>query len=187
MAKRNFRAVLRAVHRDVGYACVGLTVVYAISGLAVNHVDSWNPSYAIEREQVALGALDVPSPVDEGVVRDILRRLALPERWDTTFQRDPRSLRVIQPGVTLDVDLPTGRGTLERATARPVLHAANALHLNHPKRAWTWVADLFAISLAFLALSGMLILKGRQGLFGRGLWFTVGGILVPLAFWWLYS
>ena len=40
-----WRAVLRAVHRDVGYAAVGLTFVYAISGLAVNHVAQWDSNF----------------------------------------------------------------------------------------------------------------------------------------------
>ena len=39
-AKRHFqvRPWLRAVHRDAGYFGVGLTLVYALSGLAVNHI-----------------------------------------------------------------------------------------------------------------------------------------------------
>jgi len=32
------RTWLRAIHRDVGYSAVGLTIVYAASGIAVNHV-----------------------------------------------------------------------------------------------------------------------------------------------------
>ena len=27
------------IHRDVGYLVVGLTLIYAISGIAVNHID----------------------------------------------------------------------------------------------------------------------------------------------------
>ena len=36
------------LHRDIGYLAVGLTVVYAISGVAVNHRADWNPSYTFE-------------------------------------------------------------------------------------------------------------------------------------------
>ena len=43
--KLNFRPWLRAFHRDIGYFAVGLTVVYATSGLAVNHLKDWDPNF----------------------------------------------------------------------------------------------------------------------------------------------
>ncbi len=186
MAKKNWRGMLRAIHRDVGYACVGLTVVYAVSGIAVNHVQDWNPSYAIANEHVALGPIEHHSLVADATVQDVLRRLGLPGEVKSTFQRDPDSLRIIQEGVTLDLDLNTGRGLLQHKSTRPVLYESNVLHLNHAKGAWTYVADLFAVALAFLAISGMLILKGRQGVLKRGLWFTIGGFAVPIVFLWIY-
>ncbi|HQL31599.1 MAG TPA: hypothetical protein PLM67_15390, partial [Thermoanaerobaculales bacterium] len=39
------RRLVIATHRDVGYFIAGLTVIYAVSGIAVNHIDDWNPSY----------------------------------------------------------------------------------------------------------------------------------------------
>ena len=180
MAKKNWRGVLRAIHRDLGYACVGLTIVYAISGVAVNHVEHWNPNLDITHERVALGPIEHTAPVADATVQDILSRLSLPGEVKTTFQSSPDTLRIIQEGVTVDLDLNSGRGLIERKSTRPVIYETNVLHLNHPKGAWTWIADLFAISLAFLALSGMLILKGRQGVLQRGLWFTIGGIVLPI-------
>jgi len=32
------------LHRDVGYLVVALTLVYGISGLAINHMADWNPA-----------------------------------------------------------------------------------------------------------------------------------------------
>ena len=52
IAKR-WRGWLRAIHRDVGYLAVGLTLVYAISGLAINHINDWDPNWkTYERERV---------------------------------------------------------------------------------------------------------------------------------------
>ena len=182
MAKKNWRAVLRAIHRDLGYACVGLTLVYAISGIAVNHVHEWNPNYAIERERVAVGALEYATPAEDETAREVLRRLGLAPEFNTIFQRDPDSLRIIQGGITIDLDLRTGVGVKSDVATRPLIYETNVLHLNHPKGAWTWIADAFAVSLALLAISGMLILKGRQGVLKRGLWFTVVGIAIPVVF-----
>lgn len=186
MAKKNWRAVLRAIHRDLGYACVGLTLVYAISGVAVNHFHQWNPNYAFERQRVEVGQLEYATPAEDATAHEVLRRLGLPERFDTTFQRDPESLRIIQGGTTIDVDLPSGIGVREDVSTRPLIYETNVLHLNHPKGLWTWMADLFAVSLAFLAVSGMLILKGRQGVLRRGLWFTILGFVIPVLFLWLH-
>ena len=60
----------------------------------------------------------------------------------------------------------------------------NFLHLNHPKKAWTWVADLYAVALALLALSGLLMIRRRT--LRRGMMLTVVGVLVPCAFLFLY-
>ncbi len=46
-----------ATHRDVGYFLAGLTVIYAISGVAVNHVDDWNPNYVLRSETAEVGVL----------------------------------------------------------------------------------------------------------------------------------
>ena len=35
--RRNWRKLNNALHRDVGFLIVGLTIVYGVSGLAVNH------------------------------------------------------------------------------------------------------------------------------------------------------
>ena len=50
-----WRKLIIATHRDVGYLLAGMTVIYAISGVAVNHVDDWNPNYVVRTETVELG------------------------------------------------------------------------------------------------------------------------------------
>ena len=58
-----WRRLFRVLHRDIGYLLFGLVLAYSISGLAVNHVDDWNPSYSIHVSQVDLG----PLPGDAGL------------------------------------------------------------------------------------------------------------------------
>ena len=60
--------------------------------------------------------------------------------------------------------------------------APMVVHLNRMKGVWTWVADAFAVLLAFLAVSGALLLKGPKGLAGRGKWFVLAGLIVPVGF-----
>jgi hypothetical protein len=174
------------LHRDVGYVCVGLTLVYVISGVAVNHVDAWNPNYAIERRSAVVGPIEMGQAPD-AAVRDLLVRLDLPPTYRTTFKPDPEHLRIFVEDGTVDVDLTTGEATVELVRRRPLLFATNFLHLNHPKRLWTWVADLYAVALGLLAVTGLFVLKGKKGITGRGAWLTAAGAVVPLLFLWLYN
>ncbi|MCB9249541.1 MAG: hypothetical protein H6613_13830 [Ignavibacteriales bacterium] len=48
------------------------------------------------------------------------------------------------------------------------------------------MADIFALSLIFLATTGLFMIKGKKGLTGRGKWFALLGILIPLIFLLLY-
>jgi protein-S-isoprenylcysteine O-methyltransferase Ste14 len=52
--------------------------------------------------------------------------------------------------------------------------------LNEPKRLWTWAADVYAVILAFLAISGLFVLKGKNGLSGRGKWLAGLGVVLPI-------
>ena len=42
----------RILHRDIGYFFFGMSVIYGLSGIALNHLDDWDPSYNIRNEQV---------------------------------------------------------------------------------------------------------------------------------------
>jgi hypothetical protein len=175
-----------AIHRDLGYLCAGLTLVYAVSGLAVNHRADWNPSYRITRRTVAVpveGRLEQPTPQRVAAVLD---RLDVDGPARGTFRPDPSTLEIFVEDGVVTVDLVAGEARLERVRERTALRQANALHLNLPKRWWTWVADLYALALIVLALTGLLVLRGRNGITGRGAWLTALGVAVPAAFLLLY-
>lgn len=177
-----WRRLLRVLHRDIGYLVFGLVVAYAVSGLAVNHVDDWNPSYSIEVADVDIGAVpDGPLDALEAHVAAALRI----EAGEITGRRRPGPnafIVFLRDGGEARVALDTGRGTLKRVTPRHGLFEMNVLHLNHLKGAWTIVADVFSVLLLFLAFSGILFLKGRTGFTGRGKWFVLAGLVVPVAF-----
>jgi hypothetical protein len=144
MSWRRWNSVL---HRDIGFLCIGLTLLYAISGVAVNHIKEWNPSYSVERVETNIGT-------------------------------------VVGEGRSITVDLPSGHVVHDRAIPRPVLREMNFLHLNHPKKAWTWFADLYAAALAFLAVSGLFMLSRKT--MRRGLVLTGIGVIIPVFFLILY-
>lgn len=182
--KRKFRWIklLRAFHRDAGYLVVGLTFVYALSGLAVNHIQDWDPNFdQIEREhQVAL-----PDTTDEQRIAEaVLRALGRQEKPTDIYRVDEQTVDITLEHSTLHVSTDTGEVLEEGQEARFMLRAANWLHLNRGKQAWTFVADGYAAILLLLATSGLFMMPMRKGLLGRGGVLLIIGVLVPIAYVW---
>ena len=169
------------LHRDIGYLVVGLTLVYGISGIAVNHTADWNPNYRIEKRTLQI------EPIVEGqreaIVRTALDRLGVQEDPQNTFRPDPETLQLFFEREMYAIDLPTGKVVVEAVQPRRVLFEFNQLHLNAPKRAWTYIADAYAVGLIVVAITGLFVLKGRTGILGRGAWMTAIGVLVPVVYW----
>lgn len=67
---------------------------------------------------------------------------------------------------------------------RPVVYWFNRLHYNRIQ-GWNLMGDFFAVSLVFFAVSGLFMVKGKNGLAGRGKWLLLAGILIPLGYIWL--
>jgi hypothetical protein len=176
-----WRRINNVLHRDIGYLVVGLTIVYGVSGVAVNHVADWNPSYTQEEREFSIDPITATDR--EEIISTAMDRLGLTAAPRNVYRPDPETLQLFFEGKTYSVDLPTGGVYMETVRPRPVLEAMNRLHLNAPKKAWTWIADAYAVSLLVVAVTGMFVLKGKTGITGRGLWLTAAGTAVPVGYW----
>jgi uncharacterized protein len=175
-----WRPWLRALHRDFGYLVIGLTVIYAVSGLAVNHIADWDPSFRqLERTH------QVPMPLpeeDEAAARAVLDALGVREAPREVFRADESQLDLVFAERTFHVDTSSGKVVEEGQSPRFLLRLANWLHLNRGKQAWTYVADGYAVLLLFLALSGLFMIPGRKGLLGRGAVIALIGAAIPVVY-----
>jgi len=174
----NWRRLNNVLHRDLGYLAAGLTLVYAVSGVAVNHRQDWNPSWKVEAETRTFAP--VPVSDREAMTAALVERLALPGPPKSSFRSAPHLVELFYDGWSVKADAAKGTATIERPRGRRVLREANFLHLNEPKGLWTWVADVYAVVLALLAVTGLFVLKGKNGLSGRGKWLTGIGVAIPL-------
>jgi len=174
------RALLRALHRDAGYLTVGLTFVYALSGLAVNHISQWDPNFKNYQSERHVA---VPLPAaDDAAAQKVLGALGITEQPREVYRAAPTQLEISFDRRSLHVDTASGRVVDEGQKPRFLLRAANWLHLNRGKKAWSYVADGYAVFLLFLAISGMFMLPGRRGLFGRGAILISLGAAVPILY-----
>lgn len=176
---KRWRGWLRAVHRDIGYLAVGLTFIYALSGLAINHLQDWDPnfhSFSRERSIAPIGA-EVP---DEEAFARVRAALDLPAPRDTYRAGD--ELHLSYDGREVVVYGDSGQVTDQGQKPRFFFRVANWLHYNRGKKAWTYIADAYAVLLLYLAVSGMFMIKGKLGLKWRGTLLVGLGAAVPIAY-----
>ncbi len=169
------RKWFRIIHRELGYVFAGMLLVYAISGIALNHKATFNSSYRIERTEHQLPA--------DGTLDEWLALCGMEGKEIQHYNPDENTLKVFLKGnSTLTVDLTTHIGVLELVKKRPILGNLSKLHYNMQGKAWTWFSDIFAGALILITLTGLLMLKGKHGLWGiGGIEFAIG-ILIPLLF-----
>jgi uncharacterized protein len=179
-ARLPLRAWTRAVHRDAGHLAVGLTIVYAASGIAVNHIKDWEPNFESYQRPHELGG--PIAGTDEEAAAAVLTRLGLHADGPEVYRAAPDDLQIVLEKRTLHVNTATGHVLDEGQNPRFFLRVANWLHLNRGKRAWTLIADIYAAGLLLLAISGMFITPGRKGLLGRGGFLVLAGALVPIVY-----
>ncbi len=173
------------LHRDIGYLCVGMTIIYALSGIALNHLHHWNPSYSVTHEDVRWSGPIPGGEISPETVLDFLDRYGERNSYKKHYRPQPGRLKIFLKGGSVVIDESTGEGVMEKLERRPIFYEVNFLHYN-PKGLWTWFSDLFSAALIFLAITGLFVLKGRKGITGRGAWLTGIGVLIPLILLLLY-
>jgi hypothetical protein len=173
------------VHRDLGYLFFGASVIYALSGISLNHIKDWNPNYIVETS-VEYTDLTHEIGINDENVLSFLERINEKGNFKKYYYPNENSLKIFIKNGSILVDINTGEAQLEKLSRRPIFHQFNYLHYNHSKKLWTWFADIYAVALLLLALGGLFMIKGKKGITGRGAWLTAIGILIPLVLYFLY-
>ncbi|MCK5075472.1 MAG: PepSY-associated TM helix domain-containing protein [Calditrichia bacterium] len=173
----NWRKLNRTLHRDFGYLFFGMTIIYALSGIALNHIKDWNSNYDIMLEQVNL-QLPAKEYITKKTVLTVLEKIGEKENLKSYYFPSSTYLKIFFQTGSLNIELVSGKGIIERLKKRPVLFEMNFLHYN-PGVLWKYFSDFFCISLVLIAITGLFVIKGKKGIKGRGAWLTGIGIIVP--------
>ena len=173
----------RLIHRDLSFFFAGMVLIYAISGIVMNHRDTINPNFSIERKEYKIAE---KLPGKEGMKRENVLPLLQPlgEEGNYTKHYFPKTdiMKVfLKGGSNLQVNVRTGEAVYESVTRRPLIGAMARLHYN-PGQWWTYFADIFAVGLIIITLSGVIMLKGSKGIIGRGGIEMIVGIVIPILF-----
>ena len=182
---KKLRKFNRATHRDLGYFFVAMTLIYALSGIAINHINDWNPSYTLQTKVYEQKA-DVTSGFGKEEAKMLLKDIGIKNPYRKHyFPRNSNVCRVFVKNGIITVNTQTGVISSEITKRRVLFHSMNWLHYN-PNTIWKWISDIFAVALILLAISGMFILKGKNGLKWRGTILIIAGLLLPLIFLFFY-
>lgn len=178
-----FRRWARIIHRDLSYFFAGVEVVYAVSGIVLNHKRDFNSNYSVRRTELQMpGAYPAPAETSREQAEELLRTADPEARYAKHYVSGEHRVKIfVAGGSVLEVDMQNGRAVYEKLTKRPVISSMNRLHYN-PSRWWTRFSDLFAASLLVITLTGLVMVPGRNGLRGRGGIELAAGIAVPILF-----
>ncbi|MFC2156696.1 PepSY-associated TM helix domain-containing protein [Acidobacteriota bacterium] len=174
------------LHRDLGYLFFGITIIYVVSGIALNHKHEWNPNYVLNKQKVNINPVRAPSPLTEEIIGSIVEEMGFTSTFKSSFQPNPDTLQIFLEEGNIILDLKSGNAELENIKERRIFKELNYLHINGPRRIWTYVSDIYALILAILAVTGLFVLKGKNGIRGRGKWLTLLGIIIPIIFLLIY-
>jgi len=116
------------------------------------------------------------------LLEHVISQLGIIDRVKDSFRPSPESIDIFLKGKTISANLKTGKVEIEEISSRRLFKESNFLYLNTPKKLWTWIADIFAASLILLAITGLFMNKGKHGFKGRGKWFALLGLAIPLIF-----
>lgn len=172
------RRLTAELHRDVGYFLSGLILVYCVSGIALNHINDWNPDFVIQKRTITLDRAFTAEEINEARIAEFTALVGESPPKVHDFPT-PEHVKLYFDNATLLVDLPAKTGTYEKLHRRLFIYQTNVLHRNSLK-GWKWASDVFGALLIFLTISGWFMLKGKYGVMGRGKWFIAAGMLPPI-------
>ena len=183
MSVVNWRRWFHVIHRDLGYFFFGMTLIYAISGIILNHFKSGDfnhPDYT-KSSKTFNAPLPAGGTVDKNYALKVLKTVGEEDGYKS-FVSGTGYVDIFIKYGSVYVDLNTGDAELQKKTPRYILKDFNLLHYNNIKKLYTWYSDIYAVGLILLAITGLFVLKGKNGIIGRGAWLTLLGILIPALF-----
>jgi len=180
MKLKTLRRWNNAVHRDIGYLAIGLTIIYALSGIILNHFKSGDfvhPDYGKKYENFQV-SLPSDGIINKAYALNILNQVGEEDHFKS-YVTGNGYLQIFFEKGSVYVDLSNGNAQLEKKSPRYLLKEFNLLHYNNIKSWFTWFSDVYAVALILLAITGLFILRGKNGILGRGAWLTAAGIIIP--------
>ncbi len=159
---------MRALHRDVGFLVIGLTVIYALSGIVFifRDTDIFKQKVVIEKS--------VAQHLKPKEINKALRLKGL-----KVIKKEDDTLHFKAKEYVGSYDPTTGKAIYSRMEYPLALKKLNQLHKTKQKAndesIVHWFATVYGVLLMFLAISSFWMFKPGSKLFKRGLIISIVG------------
>lgn len=170
-----------ASHRDLGYFFSGLIIIYCLSGIALNHVEEWNPDFIIDKKTIHFNNAYTAAEINKQNI-STFNTMVGEDNYKVFDAPTHDQVKIYYDNASLYLNFTTHEGIYEKITRRPLFYSVNVLHKNSLK-GWKWASDVFAVMLIIISVTGLFILKGKKGFGGRGKWFLLAGLIPPIVAW----
>ena len=137
MKKINFRNL----HRDLGYFYVGLIISFAISGILMNHRDSWHADkYTTEIKAIKIN-LPKENEITDQFAENLGKSLGLEDKMRNQKIKKG-NLKISFENHDIEIDIKTGKGELVSFIKTPIVSQMMKLHKN-TSNWWIYYGDIF--------------------------------------------
>ncbi|QQS29717.1 MAG: PepSY-associated TM helix domain-containing protein [Sphingobacteriales bacterium] len=174
---KRIRRLNIATHRDLGYFFSTLILIYCISGIALNHVDDWNPDFILTKKNIELDKSYTKEEINQEVINRFGKLVGETNYKVFDFPTQDQ-VKIYYRDASLHIYLSQNNAIYEQVSKRPLIYQSNVLHRNSLK-GWKWASDIFAVLLIVINITGLFILKGKYGISGRGKWLIAAGFIPP--------
>ena len=165
---------LRNWHRDIGYFVVAITLVYGISGILLTHKDAFPVISTTKTTATFSSKLDIAG---------------FSEQWSQHYSTleltkcfvSNHNIKFYFQGGNGRYKIGSGEVSFETYHKHHLNGFLVSLHSNQ-KKGWKHIADLFCLALIFLAISGLIMVKGKNGFKRRGVWIMLAGIIMVVIY-----
>ncbi|MBS1557453.1 MAG: PepSY-associated TM helix domain-containing protein [Bacteroidetes bacterium] len=175
----------RNTHRDMAYFYVGLIISFSLSGIFLNHRQSWHPRrYTYDKKEIAISPT-LKDSVNETWITNFTKHQNINDNL-RRFRAEENTLRISYESHDVQIDLASGKGQIEAYRVTPLLGQMTQLHQD-TSNWWIYYSDIFGIGMMVIAITGMFIEKGKFSFRQRGWKLAAIGIVFPLIFLYLLS
>ena len=170
---------IRELHRDLGYFYIGLIISFALSGILMNHRDSFHAEKYTTETRLVVVKVPQETEINDDYAEALGKKLGI----EDNFRRqklDEGKLRISFEKNDVEIDLKTGKGEITTFIKTPIISSMIKLHKN-TSNWWIYYGDIFGISLITIAVTGaVMIPAGKFSFKNRGWKLALAGIIIPL-------
>lgn len=158
---------MRVLHRDIGYITLGLTIVYALSGILLVYR---NTNFLMSEKTTVK---QLKQDLSE---KDLSEQLLI-----RNFQilKEDGEIIYFKEGT---YNTTTGVAMISRNEYPPILKKLVNLHKISGNNKWSLFTTIYGILLFFLAVSSLFMYKFRSNKSNRGIALTGLGIILTIVF-----